>query len=95
MSGKQHQRAVKLQTVRGSAVPDCETVLVGADQSKLLAALVIGLQPELTLFTRTFSIAENWISSSHVDLEDCIEEVSYLNKGILHWSCGDVYHFRS
>ncbi|KAL5961137.1 Zinc finger RNA-binding protein [Taenia solium] len=60
LSGKQHQRAVKLQTTRGFAVPDCETVLVSANQ-------------------------KNWMPSSYVDLEDCIEEV--LVGKVMHFRC--------
>ncbi|KAL5104091.1 Zinc finger RNA-binding protein [Taenia crassiceps] len=60
LSGKQHQRAVKLQMARGSSVPDCETVLAGANQ-------------------------KNWISSSYVNPEDCIEEV--LVGKVMHFRC--------
>ncbi|EUB55069.1 Zinc finger RNA-binding protein [Echinococcus granulosus] len=44
LSGKQHQRAVKLQTARGSAVPDCETVLAGADQKKWIFSPHVNLE---------------------------------------------------
>uniref|UniRef100_A0A5K3FHS9 DZF domain-containing protein n=1 Tax=Mesocestoides corti TaxID=53468 RepID=A0A5K3FHS9_MESCO len=73
LTGRQHQRAVKLQTELGKAIPDCDAVAINAEKAAAAAASSQSAHAKKKRSSNSARIDSTDVDASISD--DCIEEV--------------------